>query len=58
MQQGLFFVGFVSVAYQKCMAADSDDFIAETPWNHFARKNIGYLYAIQHGPRGINFRFR
>jgi hypothetical protein len=40
---------FLSAADQKRMAADGDDFIAETPWNHFARKNIGYLYAIQHG---------
>lgn len=23
------------------------------PWNHFARKNIGFLYAIQHGAKKI-----
>lgn len=23
------------------------------PWNHFARKNIGFLYAIQHGAKRI-----
>jgi hypothetical protein len=27
--------------------------LAETPWNHFGRKNLGYLYAIQHGARMI-----
>ena len=21
------------------------------PWNHFGRKNIGYMYAIQHGAK-------
>ena len=25
----------------------------ELPWNHFSRKNIGYLYAIQQGARVI-----
>ncbi len=25
------------------------DFIDGIPWNHFGRKNIGYLYAIMHG---------
>ena len=24
-----------------------------TPWNHFGRKNIGYLYAIEHGAKWI-----
>ena len=26
-----------------------NSFAKKTPWNHFGRKNIGYLYAIQHG---------
>ena len=25
--------------------------VKHLPWNHFGRKNIGYLYAIQHGAR-------
>jgi len=24
---------------------------AQLPWNHFGRKNIGYLYAIDHGAK-------
>lgn len=24
-------------------------FVRELPWNHFGRKNVGYLYAIMHG---------
>lgn len=28
-------------------------FIDLVPWNHFGRKSIGYLYAIQHGARQI-----
>ena len=24
---------------------------AQLPWNHFGRKNIGYLYAIHHGAK-------
>jgi hypothetical protein len=27
--------------------------VDETPWNHFARKNIGYLYAIREGAQAI-----
>jgi hypothetical protein len=27
--------------------------IDETPWNHFARKNIGFLYAIREGAEAI-----
>lgn len=25
------------------------------PWNHFARKNVGYLYAIAHGAQVVSF---
>jgi hypothetical protein len=28
-------------------------FVKETPWNHFARKNIAYLYAIANGAQFI-----
>eukprot|EP00451_Oxyrrhis_marina_P023056 CAMPEP_0204355492 /NCGR_PEP_ID=MMETSP0469-20131031/34176_1 /ASSEMBLY_ACC=CAM_ASM_000384 /TAXON_ID=2969 /ORGANISM="Oxyrrhis marina" /LENGTH=512 /DNA_ID=CAMNT_0051342749 /DNA_START=8 /DNA_END=1544 /DNA_ORIENTATION=+ len=28
-------------------------FISSVPWNHFGRKNIGYLFAIQHGAEVI-----
>jgi hypothetical protein len=29
------------------------EIIRLTPWNHFARKNIGFLFAIQHGAHKI-----
>lgn len=29
------------------------DSLKTTPWNHFGRKNIGFLYAIQHGAKFI-----
>ena len=29
------------------------DFAAQTPWNSFARKNVGYLFAISQGARFI-----
>ena len=28
-------------------------FVDALPWNHFGRKNVGYLYAIMHGARTI-----
>lgn len=28
-------------------------FVDELPWNHFGRKNVGYLYAIMHGARVV-----
>ena len=40
-------VHFLSVEKQKKM---QDMVITDKlPWNHFGRKNLGYLYAIQHG---------
>ncbi len=30
-----------------------NDFVQMIQWNHFGRKNIGYLYAIQHGAEVI-----
>ena len=29
------------------------NFVSALPWNHFGRKNIGYLYAIMHGAEVI-----
>ncbi len=29
------------------------DMIGNLPWNHFGRKNVGYLYAIAHGAKWI-----
>jgi len=43
---------FLSVSDQKKWAQQSGKvgaFVKSIPWNHFARKNIGYMYAIQHG---------
>lgn len=39
---------FLSAEQQQKMFADSR-LAKATPWNHFGRKNIGFLYAIQHG---------
>ena len=33
--------------------AMSNVFVDALPWNHFGRKNIGYLYAIMHGAKVI-----
>lgn len=30
-----------------------EEFGNRTPWNHFGRKNVGYLYAIHHGAQRI-----
>lgn len=40
-------VHFLSVDYQKKM--QNMVISNQIPWNHFGRKNLGYLYAIQHG---------
>lgn len=34
-------------------AAKTSPYVAKVPWNHFGRKNIGFLYAIQHGAAAI-----
>jgi len=39
-------VYFLSVEKQEAM--QNMEIISELPWNHFGRKNLGYLYAIQH----------
>lgn len=33
--------------------AELSPFVENTPWRHFGRKNIGYLYAIRHGAEMI-----
>lgn len=43
---------FLSESLQMKMAV-GDPFVSNTPWNHFGRKNIGYLYAIKHGAKII-----
>ena len=30
-----------------------NEFVNALPWNHFGRKNVGYLYAIMHGAKVI-----
>ena len=40
-------IHFLSVQKQEDMG--EMEIVNELPWNHFGRKNIGYLYAIQHG---------
>ena len=37
---------FLTTENQKNM---NSPFVKTIPWNHFGRKNIGYLYAIEHG---------
>ena len=53
LEQGTSFLNndttiYLTVPEQEAMAARSA-FVALLPWNHFARKNVGFLYAIQHG---------
>lgn len=43
---------FLSESAQTKMAI-GDPFVSNTPWNHFGRKNIGYLYAIRLGAKII-----
>ena len=43
-------VVFLSEKEQKKM---NSRFVEAIPWNHFGRKNIGYLYAIAHGAEVI-----
>ena len=50
-------IHFLSVEQQEAMALEGDsrvaDFVRALPYKHFARKNLGYLYAIQRGARFI-----
>jgi hypothetical protein len=43
---------FLTAAMQKNMSSDFP-LINHLPWNHFGRKNVGYLYAILHGATTI-----
>ena len=45
-------VVLLDVSSQQQMA-EHWEFVRMSPWNHFARKNIGYLYAISHGAEFI-----
>ncbi len=42
----------LTVADQEAIAKVSP-FVASVPWDHFGRKNVGYLYAIRHGAKAI-----
>jgi len=50
-------VFFLSAAMQEAQARSRDDsvgaYMRHVPFDHFARKNIGYLYAIAHGAEFI-----
>lgn len=43
---------YLTVAAQRDMARASP-FVRALPWNHFGRKNAGYLYAIAHGAQRV-----
>ena len=43
---------YLTVGEQEILAHRSP-FISAIPWNHFARKNVGYLYAILHGAKEV-----
>jgi hypothetical protein len=49
-------VVFLDVATQRAMMVDGGDrnrLGHLLPWNHFGRKNLGYLYALQHGAKRV-----
>lgn len=37
----------------KAQEALKNPFVDALPWNHFSRKNVGYLYAVTHGAKVI-----
>lgn len=39
----------VVILHAEDQIAMNNPFVKGLPWNHFGRKNVGYLYAIQHG---------
>jgi hypothetical protein len=43
---------FLTASYQEELS-DHFPIIKNLPWNHFGRKNVGYLYAILHGAKVI-----
>ena len=46
-------VFFLDATKQQQMAAAGNALAKHTPWNHFGRKNIGYLFAVQHGAMDV-----
>ena len=46
-------VVFLSVRDQRSMATRFPKLFELIPWNHFGRKNIGYLFAIEQGAEVI-----
>lgn len=45
-------VVYLSADTQAIMRQDND-FLSSIPWNHFGRKNIGFLFSIQHGAKFV-----
>lgn len=43
---------YLDVAKQQALAI-SFPFLQRIPWNHFGRKNFGYLYALLHGAKEV-----
>jgi hypothetical protein len=43
---------FLTVAQQEVLAVQSP-YVASVPWNHFGRKNLGYLFAVHRQARFI-----
>ena len=46
-------VKYLSIEKQMSLHRDGLKFVTEVPWNHFGRKNLGYIYAIMHGAEQI-----
>ena len=46
-------VKYLSVEKQMSLKRDGLRFVTEIPWNHFGRKNLGYIYAIMHGAEQV-----
>jgi hypothetical protein len=46
-------VVFLSASDQRAMSKQFQKLFSLIPWNHFGRKNIGYLFAIQQGAKVI-----
>lgn len=44
---------FLDVAEQEVLAQAFSQLSARLPWNHFGRKNMGYLFALLHGAEQI-----
>lgn len=46
-------VYFLDAAKQQRMAVGGNKLVQRTPWNHFGRKNVGFLFAVQHGATSV-----